>query len=163
MKKIFSIIAIFVCFISFGQNNMDSTAKRMKWLVGSWRGMHNGKPFYEAWRQANKNVFVNFSIEINGTDTIVKEETAILINNRETTFGSLPTQWKLERLTPNEMMFENDSLKYSNHIIWLHTIDDHWFTILQNPKSTVYYDMVRILALEAVVDRFIANAQKQKG
>ena len=74
----------------------------------------------------------------------------------------MPTQWKLERLTPNEMMFENDSLKYSNRIIWLHTLDDHWFTILQNPKSTVYYDMVRILVLEAVVDRFIANAQKQK-
>ncbi len=105
---------------------------------------------------------MNFSIEIKGTDTTVKEETAIFINKNETSLGKLPTIWKLKRLTPNEMMFENDTLKYSNRIIWLHTLDDHWFTILQNPKSTVYYDMVRILVLEAVVDRFIANAQKQK-
>ena len=161
MKKIFCIAGLLICTVSFGQPNQDSSVNRMKWLIGSWKGMHNGKPFYEAWRQADKNILVNFSIEIKGTDTIVKEETAIFINNNETTLGKLPTQWKLKRLTSNEMMFENDSLKYSNRIIWLHTSDDHWFTILQNPRSTVYYDMVKMPQLEAVVNRFIVSAQKQ--
>ncbi len=115
----------------------------MNWLIGSWKGMHNGKPFYEAWRQT-KNLLVNFAIEINGTDTTVKEETAIFIDTNQITLGKLPTQWKLKRLTPSEMMFENDTLKYSNRIIWLHTLEDHWVTILQNPKSTVYYDMVKM-------------------
>jgi hypothetical protein len=159
---LFCITALLICFLSFSQTNQHSGANQMGWLIGSWKGMHNGKPFYEAWRQADKNILVNFSIEINGADTTVKEETAIIINDTQTTFGKSPTQWKLKRLTPNEIMFENDTLKYSNRIIWLHTLDDHWFTILQNPKSTVYYDMIKMPELEAVVNRFIAGAQKQK-
>ncbi|MBD0350532.1 MAG: hypothetical protein ICV65_05180, partial [Flavisolibacter sp.] len=55
----------------------------------------------------------------------------------------------------NEMVFENDTLHFSNRIIWLHTADDHWFTILQHPGSTVDYDMIRVLQLEAAVDRYI--------
>ncbi len=161
MKKIFCIIGLLVSSVSFAQSNQDSSTNQMHWLIGSWKGMHNGKPFYEAWRQANKNILVNFSIEIKGTDTIVKEETAIFINKNETSLGQLPTIWKLKRLTSNEMMFENDTLKYSNRIIWLHTLDDHWFTILQNPKSTLYYEMVKMPELEAVVNRFILNSKKQ--
>ncbi len=143
MIKIFCYRRDTCIFCFFGQPNRDSAINRMNWLIGSWKGMHNGKPFYEVWRQT-KNLLVNFAIEINGTDTTVKEETAIFIDTNQITLGKLPTQWKLKRLTPSEMMFENDTLKYSNRIIWFHTSDVHWFTILQNPKSTVYYDMVKM-------------------
>ena len=134
----------------------------MTWLTGSWQGTYKGKPFYEAWQKATPNILVNFSIEIKGKDTVIKEETAILITDSNVLLGKKPAQWTLKRITTNEMVFENDTLKFSNQIIWLHTDDDHWFTILQNPKSTVQYDMIRVPELEAVVDRFIAKHNPDK-
>jgi len=62
MKKIFCIAGILVYSVSFGQPNRDSAINRMNWLIGSWKGMHNGKPFYEAWPQT-KNLLVNFAID----------------------------------------------------------------------------------------------------
>jgi hypothetical protein len=120
--------------------------------------LYKGKPFYESWKMFN-GMLVNFSIEITGKDTLVKEGGAIHVRDGHIMMGKDPF-WKLKRQTANELMFENDSLKYSNRIIWMHLDNDHWFTILQNPKSTAYYDMIRIPELDALVDRYLINAAK---
>jgi hypothetical protein len=157
-----------ICFISFllalnsaSAQKDEPLVNRMSWLVGTWKGMYNGQPFYEAWRKAGDNVLVNFTIEIKGKDTVVKEGTAIVANGNKVVFGTAPNQWTLKRLMGNEIMFENDTMRYSNRIIWFHTPDDHWLTILQHPKSTMYYDMIKQPQLEAVVDRFILAARKK--
>lgn len=158
---------LFKCLFAFVLLALQVTAQNkneiqnMHWLVGSWQGMHKDKPFYEAWRKASDNVLVNFSIEIKGNDTLVKEEGAIVIKNDKVLLGKAPTQWILKRSMNNELVFENDSLKFSNRIIWLHTKNDHWFTILQHPKSTVYFDMVKVPALDVIVDRFIAQSRQK--
>lgn len=135
---------------------------KMNWLVGSWKGMASNKPFYEAWRKVNDSVMVNFSIEIKEKDTVVKESDGLFLKGSNAFLGNKPSQWKLTRLTTNEIVLENDTLKFSNRIIWLHTVDDHWFTILQHPRQTVYYDIIRLPALDAVVDRFIEKSKNKK-
>jgi hypothetical protein len=156
-----SIIKVFIFLLIPGiAGAQDSSAyKNLRWLEGSWKGEYNGQPFYEGWRLVNQEM-VNFEFIINGKDTIVSRQNQIKPMDGVLTLGNGPVYWKLKRLTSNEMMFENDTAKYSNRIIWLHLKNDHWFTILQNPKTTAYYDMVRVPELEAWIDRYLRNADK---
>jgi hypothetical protein len=157
-KNIISLfIFLFNANICFSQS--DSVFKNLRWLEGSWKGDYNGQPFYEGWRLVN-NELVNFEIKIHGGDTIVSRQNQIKMIDGVLHLGKGPVYWKLKRLTSNEMMFENDTAKYSNRIIWLHLKNDHWFTILQNPKTTAYYDMVRVPELEAHIDKYLMNAGK---
>ena len=142
---------------SFSQTNKANPISKMEWLVGSWKGMDNNKPFYEAWKKANDSVLVNFSIEISNGDTVIKEQSAIIKKDTSVILGK---RWTLKRVTGNEIMFENDTMKFSNRIIWLHTKEDHWFTILQHPGSTAYYDMVKVPQLDRLVDKFIEEKKK---
>ena len=157
-RKFLFVIFFIGCAVNSNAQT-DSSIIKMKWLEGSWQGDYKGKPFYEAWRMYN-GMLVNFSIEINGNDTLVKDDGAIHVRDGNIMLGKNPTFWKLKRQTSNELMFENDSIKYSNRIIWMHLNNDHWFTILQNPKSTAYYDMVRVPAFDAVVDRYLMKMGK---
>ncbi len=162
MKTRLTILLLVLTFYVQAQNSIDSNQiSKLTWLTGSWKGMYNGKPFYESWRKFSDKVLVNFSIDIKDKDTVVKEETAIVFTGSKTIFGK-KGEWVLKRVMSNEMMFECDTCKFSNRIIFLRTNDDHWFTILQHPKSTMYYDMVRIKELDAIVDKFISDAKKNK-
>lgn len=142
---------------SLGQDKQENFIEKVKWLVGSWRGHHNGSPFYEAWR-IDKNSLVNYTIEIRTSDTTVIEQTALREKNGKIVFGK-KGDWLLKRLTRNEVVLENDSAKYSNRIIYLHMDNDHWFTILESPGYTMYFDMERLPPLEAM-DRLIKTKKK---
>lgn len=150
---------IFFLFPAFAFGQDVSALKDLRWLEGSWKGEYNGTPFYEGWRLVN-NELVNFEIKINGKDTTVSRQNQIRLKEGVLTLGNGPVYWKLKRVTANEMMFENDTAKYSNRIIWLQLKNDHWFTILQHPKTTAYYDMVRVPELDAWIGRYLRNADK---
>jgi hypothetical protein len=154
MKYVFLFFILLTCQKkSLSQIKQQDVIEKAKWLVGSWKGTYNKGPFYEAWRIHN-NVLVNFTIEIKNGDTSVIEQTAIRANENKIVFGK-KGDWLLKRITGNEIVLENDTAKYSNRIIFLHLDNDHWFTVLENPGSTIYYDMEKIPALDAVVDRFL--------
>ncbi|HUR10909.1 MAG TPA: hypothetical protein VM012_06045 [Flavitalea sp.] len=159
---------IFFLLIAFVQTSAQlpasiPSASKIKWLVGSWKGVSNNIPFYEAWRGVNDSTLVNFSIEIKNRDTIVRMADHLIFRNNTFFLGKLPNQWKGLRLTDTEIVLANDSLKFSNRIIWLHTKDDHWFTILEHPARTVYYDLTRIPELEKHVDKiFLQSKQVSK-
>ncbi|GAA4329098.1 hypothetical protein [Flaviaesturariibacter amylovorans] len=140
------------------QERVDAASlQQMSWLVGSWKGTANKKPFYEAWRFANDSTMVNFSIEVTGTDTLVKESGALRVRGGLLYLGAAPTQWTATRLRAGELVLRNDSLRFSNTIIWLHSPEDHWLTILEHPKSTVFYDMTRDATLDRKVTDWIAQ------
>ena len=141
-----------------GQIDHENFIDEAKWLVGSWSGHHNGSPFYEAWR-IHKEALINFTIEIKKGDTLVVEQTSLRANQHKIVFGK-KGDWLLKRITRNEIVLENDSAKYSNRIIYLHLDNDHWFTVLESPGFTMYFDMVRFPELEAVVNRFIKKNKK---
>lgn len=155
--RILSIAALLGIVSTVNAQYGLSDIPKLLWLEGSWKGMHQGKPFYEAWRKANDSTLHNFSIEIKGTDTLVKEAGRIVLKGSDIWFSDGTAAWKLRRLNAAEMVFENDTLRYSNRIIWFRTSDDHWLTLLQHPRATQHYDIVRIPELEAVVNRFLAQ------
>ena len=158
MKHLFLFFALLISKESFSQDR-EKFIEKTKWLVGSWTGHHNGSPFYEAWR-IRDNMLVNYTIEIKKSDTTIIEQTAIRSNNEKIVFGK-KGDWLLKRLTRNEIVLENDSSKHSNRIIYLHLDNDHWFTILESPGFTMYFDMEKFSAIEPTVDRFIRNNKKR--
>ena len=135
------------------QQPVKPQLSKMEWLVGSWKGMSNNVPFYEGWRKLNDSTLINFGIEVKGKDTIVKAADQLAVRGQDFFLGKLPNFWLGARLTDNQIVLRNDSLKYSNRIIWLHTKEDHWFTILEHPVRTVYYDLTRVTAFDPHVDK----------
>ena len=142
---------------SFGQND---SIKKASWLVGTWKGMHNGAAFYESWRMRDDSL-VNYTIEIKNSDTIVIRQTSLRNNGNSIVFGK-KGDWQLKRITRNEIVLENDTSKYSNRIIYLHLENGHWFTVLEHPGSTMYYDMERMEELDRVIDRLIIRKYKKQ-
>ncbi len=74
--------------------------------------------------------------------------------------GSHNSTWNLSRLTNNEMVFKNDSINYSNTIIWVRSADDRWLAILQSSGSTTVYDLRRSEMIERKTDEFIRSHMK---
>lgn len=163
MRTALLLFALVSVLTSSGQRNFTSAEfASLKWLEGSWKGTTGKEPFYEAWRLVNDSVLVNFAIEIKGTDTLVSESNGLLLRGGRLVLGKGPVQWTATRLLSNEIVLKNDSAAYSNTILWLHTRDDHWFTILEHPKSTAYYDMTRDAALDKKVEEWIKAKQKER-
>lgn len=136
--------------------------KKMGWLIGSWRGSVAQDFFYEAWRPFNDSVLVNFKIEIKNGDTSISESGALYFKGNDLIYGNRSVAWKLSRLTENEIVLKNDSLSYSNTIIWLYNGNNHWLAILENPDSTVYYDLEKIPWLDKKIDAFIREIMQKK-
>ena len=162
MKIIFTFLfsPFFINLVNAQEVDKIDTNNKMNWLVGSWKGMHNGTPFYEAWRKVNDNILANFNIEIKGKDTLVKESGAIVIKDGKAAYINEPNQWTVVRINDKEIVLEMPAPKFHNRIIWMHTSDGHWLTLIQQQKSTLHYNIVRMPELEGVVDRFIASAKK---
>ena len=98
--------------------------------------MYNGAPFYEAWVSVNDSLMVNLSIEIKNNDTVVKEHGFIRIKNGGIIHGSTNATWVLTKLNDAEMVFENDTLKFANKIIWSHSVNGHWLILNGWPGLT---------------------------
>ncbi len=139
-------------------HNHVTDFKKMQWLVGCWKGEYGNKPFYEAWRKLNDTLLMNYSIEISGTDTLVKAGSPLNVHSGNIYLGAKDSvNWMLSAVTEKEIILKNDTLKYSNVITWRNTTDGHWYTILKDAKNTVTYDLVRMPELDVVVDRFIKS------
>ncbi len=153
-----NILIIFSCVLSLtanGQQGNYKSLKQIKWLAGNWKGVYNGAPFYEAWVSINDSLMVNLSIEIKNNDTVVKEHGFIQIKNGNIIHGSTNATWALTKLNDTEMVFENDTLKFANKIIWSHSANDHWLAEIHNPRGIINYDLERVAWLNKTVNRFI--------
>jgi hypothetical protein len=128
---------------------------RLSWLEGSWKGNTQKAPFYEAWRRVDDSTFLNLSIEIRNGDTSITESSTLRLRGGAIQLGEKPTLWTASRLVANELVLRNDTLRFSNTIIWMHSPEDHWITILEHPKATVLYDMTRDAALDRKVTAWI--------
>lgn len=130
--------------------------------MGAWQGTYQNKPFYEAWKKKNDSALVNFSIEVTTTDTIIKEHGVIETTSKGTFHRGADAQWNLIDVSNTSIVLGNDTLKYANKITWSHSKDDHWLAVMQNPKSVIRYDLVRVEWLDKYVDDFIARMTREK-
>lgn len=154
--KLLLCYILFICLNACAQKPApDNSIPKMQWLAGAWQGTYNDKPFYEAWKKKNDSILVNFTIEINNNDTIVKEHGAMIYNGKGVVYFGGSGQWKLADVTDTSIVLSNDTLKFANKITWTHSKNDHWLTVIENPKSVIRYDLVRVDWLDKYVDRFL--------
>ncbi len=161
MKSILLLLLPFAAVSASAQEARYASLQPMQWLSGSWSGTYKDAPFYEAWRSAGDSLLINFSIGIKGVDTVVKENSAVRLmkDGSIRMMDSGNDAWMLTRLTVDELVLENDTLKYANKITWSHAKNGHWLTVIQNPGGTVKYDMTRAPWLDAVIDRYVARVE----
>ena len=155
MKNILIILSCFLFLATNAQKSNYRSLKQIQWLGGNWKGMYNGAPFYEAWVIVNDSLMVNLAIEIKNNDTVVKENGFIRIKNGDIIHGGTNATWLLTKLNDREMVFENDTLKFANKIIWSHSANDHWLAEIHNPRGIINYDLERVAGLNKAVNRFI--------
>ena len=159
MKILFAVLAlggIYACT----QKEKITSLNQVEWLLGDWQGTYKGGPFYESWRKANDSTMVNFIIDVNPADTVVKESAMIGLRNGELIHrGDDGSTWETVKLTDTEMIFKNDTVEYANRLIWKHSENDHWLAEIQSPKGNVNYDLERVAWTGPVVDAFIAAAR----
>jgi len=161
MKSLLILLSFFLfsCDLHHHQSETPpdhrSDFKKMQWLVGSWKGMYEGAPFYEGWRKINDTLLMNYAIEIKDGDTTVSAGSPVNVHDGKIHLGLKDsTTWEMSSLKDDEIIFKNDTLKYSNVITWSHSKDDHWLTTLKHPKSTVNFDMIKVPELDRWVDSF---------
>ncbi len=142
------------------QVEKQSSLKKLEWLVGDWKGSYSGGAFYESWRKVNDSVMVNFVIEIKNSDTLVKENGYIRLTGNGIIHKGGRDSWTLDKLSDDEMVFRNDTLKYANLVTWSHSKNDHWLTVIKNPASIINYDLERVPWPGRVVDGFINRMRR---
>lgn len=145
MKTFFITLPILcICFnCVIAQNTEPSNITKTHWLIGTWKGIHNGAPFYETWRERKDKSLICYAIEVSNGDTTVRKNSEIHVSGNNIVFAD-PNIFNAARIMNNEMVFEiNDPKIGSSRLIWLRTNDDHWWAILQFPKVTAHYDLVR--------------------
>jgi hypothetical protein len=163
MKRNFIMIPALAAFqllsiITVAQEK-PSLAK-MTWLVGSWKGMASGTPFYEAWRKVGANELRQYGIKITQTDTTISESGKILIAGDKATYGDDQHSWTLNSLTSEEMVFVNPQISFPRTITWKKMPNDHWYCLLKTDDQKIEYDIVKMPELDKVVDRWIKVNKK---
>ncbi len=106
-----------VCTFALGltaiaqKSKADNRIAMMKWLVGSWQGTYSGGPFYESWRVLNDGTLINFTISVSKTDTVVKENGAFRIIDKDVYFVGADARWKMIELNDSSITLANDTLE----------------------------------------------------
>jgi hypothetical protein len=163
MRNLLTLIALIASLPAWCQGAAPAPQSlgQAGWLQGSWKGMTKTGPFYEAWRVINDSTLLNLAIEIKGGDTLIKESATLSLRQGSIWLGGEPARWKASRVVAGEIVLRNDTLRFSNTIIWMHTPEDHWITILEHPHSTVFYDMSRDAALDRKVEAWIRERARR--
>lgn len=148
-----AILLLVSCSTTAGiseRNKIRSDFFRINLLQGTWKGYHNGQPFYESWKFVNDSLLANYEIIIGKNDTAIKEGSHFRIINNEIILGDPhKTFWKADSISSRYIRVRNDTLKSSKIIIWKHSDNDHWLTL--NLNGTIRYDMTRLPSLDSAV------------
>jgi hypothetical protein len=116
MKKITSLLLLFVLIISCQQKTDYSELEKASWFLGRWENKTPEGIFSEIWKTENDSVFFGESHYVVKNDTIFSE-TVKLIQSKDSllyivttippTNGVKPVTFKLTSSTSDYLVFEN--------------------------------------------------------
>ena len=143
MKNIFFFIAIF--FIAACSNNETKSSEpvnntvskndlvKIKWIAGNWRGMADGKPFYELYEFTNDSTLKITGYDWDGKDSsnasysyVSWKDGAYYLGNEQNYKTTLIDSSKIEMIANN--MANND-------ILWKLVNDSTWAAFLKGKKK----------------------------
>jgi hypothetical protein len=135
-------------------NNTDSsTVKKgltaLSWINGNWKGLYEGKPFYENYTVLSDSILQIISYELEGSDT-----SKSLVNNVYWKDGYYylgdSLNWKVTSLTDREIHME-PNYKANNDITWTYQDSVTWIAVLKSASATSTYVMERQLPLDSIL------------
>lgn len=114
--------------------------QNMRWLVGSWEGEYEGKPFFETWELASDTLLRNTTSEGQSFIRVIGRQ---VFYTNDPKPGEQMLRWKLADCNEQRVRFENPTAPYSQTIVFEHTPDDRWKAVLVTKGDTVAYLLKR--------------------
>ena len=119
----------------YGKNDL----KKIKWIEGKWKGLYNGKPFYEFYRFSNDSTIEITSFEWNGKDSSKTSLSYVYFKDGSYYLGE-KQNYKVSSITDREItMLRN--VEANNDILWKYRDSTGWDAILTSPNKKVVYNM----------------------
>jgi len=116
-----------------------SDLKKIKWIEGKWKGMYEGKPFYEIYQFVNDSTIQITSYEWNGKDSSNSSVSQVYWKNGSYYLGS-DLNWKVSTISENEIKMLPNYKAY-NDILWRNHDNKSWKAILTSKKGVIEYHM----------------------
>lgn len=158
MKNIYMLVLII--FLAACSNNETKSSGpenkpvfqtdlvKIKWIGGNWRGMADGKPFYELYEFTNDSTIKITGYEWNGKDSSNTSYSFIAWKDGDYYLGdSLNYKTTLIDSVKIEMA---PNYKANNSILWTVFNDSTWTAVLKDKTKTVEYKMEKIPAIDSL-------------
>jgi hypothetical protein len=110
--------------------------QKIKWIQGKWKGMYNGKPFYEIYEPGTETLKIT-SYEWNGKDSSNTSVDYVAWHG-DAYFLGKEQNYKVTVLS--DSVIKMIPVKANNEIIWRRT-PNGWDAILTGKKATNVYHM----------------------
>jgi hypothetical protein len=113
--------------------------EKIKWIEGKWKGLYEGKPFYEIYRFVNDSTLESLGYEWDGKDSSKTSFTYLYFKDGAYWLGD-KQNWKVVSITENEInMLPN--FEANNEVLWKYRDSTGWDAILKGKKNTLTYNM----------------------
>jgi hypothetical protein len=115
--------------------------QKIKWIEGKWKGLYNGKPFYEIYTFVNDSTLESLSYHWDGKDSSKTSRSYVHYKNGFYYLGD-KDNYKVVSITENEIkMLPN--VEANNDVLWKRRDSTGWDAILKAPSQTNTYNMER--------------------
>ena len=113
--------------------------KKIKWIEGKWKGIYQGKPFYEIYEFINDTTLRITSYEWDGKDSSKSSRSFVYWKDGSYYLGD-EMNYKVTNISDKEIkMLPNH--KANNDILWKYNSNNSWKAILKSSKSATEYHM----------------------
>jgi hypothetical protein len=113
--------------------------RKIKWIEGKWKGLYNGKPFYEIYRFVNDSTLESTGYEWDGKDSSKTTKSYLHFKDGAYYLGE-KQNYKVVSITEGEInMLPN--VEANNEVLWKYRDSTGWDAILKGKKETNTYNM----------------------
>lgn len=113
--------------------------RKIKWIEGKWKGLYQGKPFYEFYQFSNDTTLEIRSFEWDGKDSSKTDISYVHFKNGFYYLGD-HQNYKVISISESEINMV-PHFKANNEILWKYRDSTGWDAILKGAKETLTYKM----------------------
>lgn len=125
---------------SFPQESVRKTdLKKIKWIEGKWKGMYQGKPFYEIYQFTNDTTLQIIGYEWDGKDSSKSSKSFVYWKGGNFYLGD-EMNWKVTSISNKKIKMLANNKAY-NDILWEYHDNKSWKAILTTNKGVTEYHM----------------------
>jgi hypothetical protein len=137
-------ITAFIVFCSFlfQEQPAKNDLRKVQWIEGNWKGLYNGKPFYEHYKLTNDSTLTITSYEWNGKDSSNSSMSMVRWVKGSYYLGD-SLNWKTVVITDSSIVMI-PNYKAANEILWKKGDKTYWTAFLATKRGQTVYKMERV-------------------